>query len=248
MRSREVVTKDNYKQIVLKRMIIVCWILLAVCFVVKIFGGNFFNIICENKGFIKVCDYIENTFWYYVLGYFSTMLGTMLLWCCMLKDLKLTKRDYLFLAIIITILYVIQSFLNNTNPLVVSFIFSIIKFILIPLFVFRCNWKIVLLVNVLDFGMQFISSFIKNVSVVKTIYDNVLICLIFLIDYYIMLGLMYLYLYKTNKKEKIMGLMGSWFLHKDLAELEALLPTIKDANERKACEKRIAKLKEKNSK
>lgn len=46
-----------------------------------------------------------------------------------------------------------------------------------------------------------------------------------------------------------MGIFGNnWWLHKPLAELEALLPTIKDADERKACEKRIAKLKEKNSK
>ena len=46
-----------------------------------------------------------------------------------------------------------------------------------------------------------------------------------------------------------MGLFGNnWWLHKPLAELEALLPTLKNEDERKACEKRIAKLKEKEAK
>lgn len=39
--KKEVVTEDNYKQIVLKRMIIICWVILFVCFIIKIFGGDF---------------------------------------------------------------------------------------------------------------------------------------------------------------------------------------------------------------
>ena len=47
-----VTTKDKYNRVI-KRSIILCWIALAICFIVKIFGGNFFEIvipllICRN--------------------------------------------------------------------------------------------------------------------------------------------------------------------------------------------------------
>lgn len=40
-----------------------------------------------------------------------------------------------------------------------------------------------------------------------------------------------------------MGMFGGWFLHKTLAELEAILPTLKDENEIKVCKAQIEKLK-----
>ena len=39
-----VTTKDKYNRVI-KRSIILCWIALAICFIVKIFGGNFFEIV-----------------------------------------------------------------------------------------------------------------------------------------------------------------------------------------------------------
>ena len=48
------------KQKFIKRVIIGAWITLALCFVIKLFGGNFFNIICENENFIAVCNYADN--------------------------------------------------------------------------------------------------------------------------------------------------------------------------------------------
>lgn len=249
MKDKEVVTKENYKQVVLKRAIILCWVLLAVCFVVKIFGGNFFNIICENERFIKVCTYIENTFWYYVISFISNCLGTLLLWLSMARQIRFSKKDFIISLTIILILYIIQCVLIQFNALLSSMLISVLKFVILPLFVFRFNWKQVLLVSLCDVLFQFMTLTIKSLSLVKVLSENVLISLIFMIDYYIMLTLCFLYFYYTNKnKEKFMGLFGSWWLHKPLAELEALLPTLKDEDERKACEKRIAKLKEKEAK
>ena len=72
-----VVNEDNYKRIVLKRMIIVCWILLAICFGIKLFGGNFFNIICTNEKFIEVCNFIDNTAWFHVISFIFFYSSTM---------------------------------------------------------------------------------------------------------------------------------------------------------------------------
>ena len=42
-----VTTKDKYNRVI-KRSIILCWIALAICFIVKILGGNFFEIVVHN--------------------------------------------------------------------------------------------------------------------------------------------------------------------------------------------------------
>ena len=42
-----VTTRDKYNRVI-KRSIILCWIALAICFIVKIFGGNFFEIVVHN--------------------------------------------------------------------------------------------------------------------------------------------------------------------------------------------------------
>ena len=61
--------EDNYKEIVLKRAINLCWFLLFVCFIIKIFGGNFFNIVCEKENFVKLCNYIDSRWLYYLWIY-----------------------------------------------------------------------------------------------------------------------------------------------------------------------------------
>lgn len=239
MKNREVVTKDNYKQIVLRRAIILCWVLLAICFIVKIFGGNFFNIVCENERFIKVCDYIENTFWYYVVSFISYYIINILIWLSVIRETHFKLKQICILSVILLLGYIIKC-INSIAGLIVD-----MCFIFIP-FLFKAKWYNILLGFVLDFVFQFVSIIVKDLSLFNFIDENVVISLIFLIDYYIMLVLYYLY--SNILKERNMGLFGRWWLHKSLAELEALLPTLKDEDERKACEKRIAKLKEKEEK
>ena len=65
------ITRENYRQIILKRAIIACWVILIVCFIIKLFGGNFFNIISNNERFIQLCKFIDNTWLYYVVGYIN---------------------------------------------------------------------------------------------------------------------------------------------------------------------------------
>ena len=250
-RKREIVTKDNYKQIVLKRMIILCWIVLGICFVVKLFGGNFFNIMCKDERFISFCDYIQNSFWYYIVSFIFYCLNTILIWLAMARCIMLYKRDLFISIIIILLLYIIQVISQlYINALLISFVFTIIRYIILPLFIFKLKLKNILIVCILDIATQFITLIIKDLSIVKVISDDVLISLIFMIDHYIMTILIYLYSYKTNKNKEIkfMGLFGGWWLHKPLAELEALLPTLKDEKQIEACKKRIEKLKAKDEK
>ena len=69
MKDKVVITRENYRQIMLKRAIISCWVILVVCFIIKLFGGNFFAIVCNDEKFIKVCEFINNSVIKYIIYY-----------------------------------------------------------------------------------------------------------------------------------------------------------------------------------
>lgn len=80
-----VTTKDKYNRVI-KRSIILCWIALAICFIVKIFGGNFFEIVVHNDRFTAVCGFCQKSFIltnivYYISSCICTFLYTNAV-CC----------------------------------------------------------------------------------------------------------------------------------------------------------------------
>ena len=56
--------KDKYKT-----LITACWIVLLCCFVVKLLGGNWFEIACTNEKFIAFCNMFNNGIVYYLINY-----------------------------------------------------------------------------------------------------------------------------------------------------------------------------------
>ena len=251
MKEKQVVTNDNYKQIVLRRMIILCWILLAVCFVVKLFGGNFFNIVCREERFIKVCQFIESTFLYYVIAYVIYILGNYLIFKFIAPEIKFKSFKTLLMLVGFTLIWSIKLVLTIFNLPINPVIFTIVELILDILLLFAITnkfWKSVIGI-VMMFGFNIITMVIRNLSFAERIPDNFIVGIIYMIDYYIMLSLSALYSYEIYLRRNDMGLFGNgWWLHKTQAELEAILPTLKDEDEIIACQKRIAKLAEKNEK
>lgn len=198
---------------VLKRMIILCWVILAVCFVVKIFGGNFFNIVVNNERFISICNFIENTFLYYVVGFLFYYANGLFILLAMKRELTLTDKELLFYSLFTIILFAIQYAFKYIGFLEISIIITIIRCIIIPILVFKVKIKDVIVINIFDIVFQLTSSFVKNIDITNTIYETAIVGLIFLIDYYIMILLLYLYRYYN--KEKTMGFLGTWFLSKE---------------------------------
>lgn len=209
-KEREVVTKDNYKQIVLKRAIILCWVLLAICFIVKIFGGNFFNIVCENKKFISVCDYVDRHIWLqFIIGCISSYITYALFYLAICRKLWFAKSELIFLIVSIPIFVGLRILANLHLIGLLSLFVNIIQYFIIPFFIKRdksllCSrWFIPYMVigNVLNLVFQFVSLIIKNLSIFKLLTDNFLIAIIFSIDVFIMLVLYYLYsILKGDKK------------------------------------------------
>lgn len=197
--NKLVVNEDNYKRIVLKRMIIVCWILLAICFGIKLFGGNFFSIVCTNETFVKVCNFIDNTAWYYVIGFITFYISTNLYLLAVCGKTKFNKYEFALVNAILILMYLIK-FIS----LPVSMFTDAIGMFLIPM-LFRKEkfWKrfLICLFGFILFNVfQILSLLIKNIGIVIINYSS-LVSLIFSIDYYIMLVLYYLYANIINKKE-----------------------------------------------
>lgn len=235
---KEVVTGDNYKQIVLKRMIILCWVLLAICFFVKLFGGNFFAFIGESK----VAEYIANHLWLFsIVQFVFYTIQSLLYFGIVFKDKKK------ILTIIITIVcYSIKLVTVIFNlPTFISFIVEFIGLIIIPVSINIKEWCVPLVLNILLLVYQVVSTFIKNIGIVSFPYENV-VGYIFMIDYYIMLVLTYLY----YKRRGFKMTLGFWFLSKDKAQLEAYKDILVKKHEKRVAKhnKKINKIEERIAK
>ena len=184
----EKLDKERY----LKRVIVVCWIALAICFGIKLFGGNLFEIMCNNENFIKVCEYADNNFWAIYLIYFiHSFIQQYFFTLAIIQEIKMERWQLIITIITIAIGVPVKLFSATFG-----FIFDIWQAILMPsLFSIKkpkCHWNIII-ANVLIIIFQLASMFIKNINAIVVHYEGVLISTIFLIDVLLMILLYYAY-------------------------------------------------------
>lgn len=179
--------KNKYKVLIMS-----CWALLAVCLVIKLFGAELFTIVCENEKFIRFCDYLDE---HIIAKYvFSTILyipATYLVYLAMVK--REVPKDWF-----VIILCIPCSFMKANYP-IIGMIYELILMIVLPLVTTKGKrWKQIILGVALVFVFQIISMLIRNIGELYIYNENTVIGYMLLIDYYIMVGLYYLY---SNRKE-----------------------------------------------
>ena len=217
----------------LRRVIIISWITLALCFVVKIFGGNFFEIMCENQNYKALCDYADTHFWLkYLLGASSTMLCQSLYNLAIIQKYKFDLKGFLLTFISVLASSGIRYFYNGYLTLLLDlWLFAILPMILLGKN-YKKYWHI-LVAWALTFIFQVVSLATKNLAI-KAIDGSTFVISIYSIDIYIMCFLYYLY--RNYKKEKNdMGMFWGMFMGKPVDKLKEM--KIKR-------EKQIAKLNE----
>lgn len=225
MKHKNNITDENYEEVVLRRAINICWVLLAICFVVKIFGGNFFDIVCNNEKFVEFCSYVDKSkLLQFIIGCISTFITYTLFYLAICQKIWFTKRE-LVIVLVTTPVFVLLRMLNDT----LAFIMNFIQLFAMP-FIFKRNksiilksWFIRVLIygNVLNFLFQLISMITKSQEL-GYLTNNFLVAIIFAIDVYIMLALYYLY---SNKKRRNKTM--SWFLNWLFGKSEAQLRNMK---------------------
>ena len=189
MREKLTITKDNYKEVVLRKSIITCWVLLIICFIVKICGGNFFNISCDNERFVNFCNYIDKTIIKYVMYYISFITQTILMYRLINPIGFVTKRKHILFLIICSVIWCLKLLIENINLKIPLFLLDIIDLIamFVLLYSFTKKFKRTIIAIMLLFIFPFISAITKNIGLSGVITDSYFITTCFIIDMYIML-------------------------------------------------------------
>lgn len=190
--------KDKYKT-----LITACWVVLLCCFVVKLLGGNWFEIACTNEKFIAFCNKYQNTIIEYIVGVITYTISVTLYMLAILKQKWFKGKQYIILLIIFSFA-ILKRILINYQILLI--ILEILITIILPIIINYKKWYRPLIAYCLLFAFQSISLLTKNIGI-KVIDTNFLISLIFSIDYYIMIILYYLY---ANKEENNNGCIWSF--------------------------------------
>lgn len=149
---------------ILKRLIIVSWVALGCCFLIKLLGGNIFEIVCNNQRFITICNYIDkNWFLYYFVMTSYCYLSMYFLVLAMCQRTTYKRWEIITLTITILLVNVVKMFSNE-----IGLILDFWQFIIMPiLFVRKTPKKIlnVFLANVLLISFQLISMVTKNIAI-----------------------------------------------------------------------------------
>lgn len=182
----------------LQKVIILSWIALSVCFIIKLFGGNIFQIACNNQNFITICNYADTHLW---LNYIISVVYSFIsLYFFILAILQRTKYKPWELGIVLLSVLVataIKVFWNSTA----GFIFDIWTVIIMPMIFLGKNYKFyckIILANLLLMTFQIISMITKNINI-SILGDTLLIDMIFSIDVLIMLILYFGYANSVKK-------------------------------------------------
>lgn len=183
----------------IKRAIILCWIMLVACFAIKLFGGNWFEVVCTNEHFSKCCEYLDKNIVLQDLLAFSLYLfGTylMILSCSLVASSSKKQKLAIFLSFSVC-------FLLNYVSEAVKFATEALCFIVLPIFITATNgetiksaikskWYCGFVGMGLIFAFQLISMYLRDVDF-WIMHENTLTSLMLLIDYYIMIVLYHLY-------------------------------------------------------
>lgn len=177
-------------------LITASWVVLIICLVIKLFGGNWFELETDNSKFIEFCTFVDNTMWLkMVLACIMYILSTYPVLCIILNEKKLSfKKSLIFIPLMI-IKSVVSWYIVE-----VSYVIDFIITLFIPMFMNKkIKRPIFCVFMVLLF--QVITLLFRNIGVGFgfNINNSFLIQVLFQVDYYLMILLFYLYNFR--KKE-----------------------------------------------
>jgi hypothetical protein len=203
----------------LRRAIVISWITLALCFVVKIFGGNFFEIMCNNPNYKALCEYAETHLWLdLILSISSSMFCQSLYILAILQKYKFEIGQ--FIATFISVIFsCVIKILNQYIGLVAD----VWTFIFLPMIFIKKDYKRylhILVALLLTWAFQILSLLVKNLSF-GFIDDSIFVVMIYMIDLYIMCFLYYLYR-NYKKEQELMGRFWGWFAGKPVDKLKEM--------------------------
>lgn len=184
---------------VTKITIILCWLSLFAFWAVKIFGGNWFEIMVENENFVRFSDAVQNTWLKYIVSLFTIGICNFLMVGAIIQKFTFKGLDLLMIILSTISIWIVANFVNiDFLKLTFGyFVFTIIGVLK------QKGWKKAfgLITVALDFVFLTLSMVTRNIEI--HVLSNYMIALILSIDVYMMYFLYYLHFNLIRlKKEK----------------------------------------------
>ena len=193
IKMNKLIDKDKLQMYIsiTRIVIIICWVSLFCFWGIKLLGGNWFEIVVNNKHIIKLSNKLQYTWLKYLISIFTIALGNFLLFVAIAQQFYFRGKDILVFIILTISMWVVINFVPK-NFLNIQFWYGYVVIICFGLFK-QTGWKKIfgLIAVILQFLFSTISMVIRD-NKLKLI-DNYLILLVLLIDIYIMYALFYLY-------------------------------------------------------
>ena len=169
--------------------IILCWIALNAFWCLKLFGGNWFEIMVENENFIKFSDMVQNSWLKYLVSLFTVFVANFLAIGAISQKFFAKGKELIIDLILILSIWFVSIFLDF---LYMPMWYGMLVLIIYG-FVYHKDIKRVFGIVCVGLQMIFstISMLIRNIEL--SILSTYLIAWILSIDIYIMFGLYYLY-------------------------------------------------------
>lgn len=215
----------------LRRAIDLAWIILVVCFVIKVLGGNWFAIDNTSK-------WLEEHLWVYII--LCTMTSYILF---NLYYLAICEVPYLkwWIHVALVPYFVAVTVIKAFIPTDFYLLIDLVSAFIVPALLifkelgkpkkahFKKYFRIVI-AFALNCGFQAISTMVRDVAI-KVVVTDFFSTLILTLDVFVMLTLYWLYTLKHKKEVEDMGMAFMFLLGKGKEELEQLL---KEAQEKLA--------------
>lgn len=180
-----------------KKVIVLCWLSLFCFWAIKIFGGNFFNIVVHNDNFIKFSNYIqnENSWIKYIVSFITIFIAKYLTFGAICQKFYFKGKQAVVIILAIVSIWVVSSFMPM-GKLKFPAWYAYVVYIFIGAVYRKGKYRLVgVLAILLETIFTLLSAYIRNIPI--EIQSNYLIAFVLSIDVYIMCSLYYLY---TNLK------------------------------------------------
>ena len=183
-----------------KMTIGICWISLFAFWAIKLFGGNFFEIVVQNENFIAFSDMVQNTWLKYLVSFITIAVAKYLTFGAICQEFTFKGKQLLVISIAIVSIWAVVNFSNN-DFLIMWYAYAVMIIIAI---LYQKGWKksFGLLAILFEVGFNVLSVLIRGLEL--SLNTNYLIIFIGIFDMYIMTALYYLYsnLIKMEKEIK----------------------------------------------
>jgi hypothetical protein len=184
-----------------KITIVLCWVSLVAFWCLKIFGGEFFEIMVENENFIKFSELVQNTWLKYLLSFITVVGGNYLMFGAIAQKFLFKGKDLIVVIAMLISIWAVSNFVP-LEFLGLGFWYGYALLIIFGI-ITQKGWKkcFGIIAILLQFAFTSISMVTRNIPL--QVSENYLVVLILIIDLYIMYGLYYLYsnLIKLKSKE-----------------------------------------------